>query len=63
VYTLESILKIIFYGIIKEKYTLVDGNHIRMDRVKNLEKVYNIIQKNICIVDNLIMVKEMVKEF
>lgn len=46
-----------------EKYTLEDGGHIKMVKVKNLERVFNLIQKNIFIMDILILEKEMVKGF
>lgn len=44
------------------KYILEDGKSIRIHKEKNLEKGFNLHQINIFIVDNLILVKEMVKE-
>jgi len=58
-FILELILSIISFGILMEKYTLVNGKLILMEKVKNQDQGFNLILENICFKDNLAKVKEM----
>ena len=63
VYILALVIYIIYCGIMKENFILVDGNNILMDKDKNQVKDYNLFRINIDLKDIIVKVKEMDLEF
>jgi|688.fasta_scaffold773887_1 hypothetical protein len=59
VYYLALEFNRIFYGTMKEDFTTEDGRFMPMDKVKNMEKEFNMFQVNISIKVHFRMEKDL----